>query len=504
MLQNLIKETVVVVRRETVVVVKKGVMRRRIKKRLMRRRMKKRVMRKRMKRKIVKDEEYEEEEEEKVSEEEEEKEDVNVKGNKRGRKGKGEVVMSKGKKIKVEDKEKKTKGKGKGSSKPTKKVLSDNQIRREKFLSEYPPLLSRTVSSSFVHAIRDAKVNMKSFIEDIGFSALHSVNIDTLPNRLARFVVRAFYSKTYNFYLKTGVVHVTAEKVHEILGLPIGGISLYDLPERREDDEFVQLWLSQFAPKKNKRIFATDIAEKLVRSTRGDFMFIVNFLMLFANVMGKADTMRAFVNLSVVRCIREDTNIAGVDWGEFHSPAVSKAIKGNELEFKNVKSEVLQECLLTDLLKKRYMSYISFSANMAHYDALIHRDDVGSMDLPKDSMDPSGPPRLQIMIPNLPLFVMESGLYRVFNKFGKVKTASLVKKLGIAHVEMKEPGKMDVPATALDGNEKIWYEDQDGRDCIRKEPKVQVVEINHYDIMGDKRKKLVQDEMRLARRPGPS
>nr|GEU72387.1 ulp1 protease family, C-terminal catalytic domain-containing protein [Tanacetum cinerariifolium] len=97
------------------------------------------------------------------------------------------------------------------------------------------------------------------------------------------------------------VVHVTAEKVHEILGLPIGGISLYDLPERREDDEFVQLWLSQFAPKKKKRIFATDITKKLVRSTRVDFMFKVNFLMLFVNVMGKADTMRAFVNLSVVR-----------------------------------------------------------------------------------------------------------------------------------------------------------------------------------------------------------
>nr|GEW81538.1 cytochrome P450 [Tanacetum cinerariifolium] len=109
------------------------------------------------------------------------------------------------------------------------------------------------------------------------------------------------------------VVHVTAEKVHEILGLPIGGISLYDLPKRREDDEFVQLWLSQFASKKKKRIFATDIAKKLVRSTRVDFMFKVNFLMFFANVMGKADTMRAFVNLSVVWRIREDTNIAGVD-----------------------------------------------------------------------------------------------------------------------------------------------------------------------------------------------
>ncbi|GKA70798.1 hypothetical protein Tco_0776937 [Tanacetum coccineum] len=53
MLQNLIKETVVVVRRETVVVVKKRVMRRRMKKRVMRRRIKKRVMRRRMKKRVM-------------------------------------------------------------------------------------------------------------------------------------------------------------------------------------------------------------------------------------------------------------------------------------------------------------------------------------------------------------------------------------------------------------------------------------------------------------------
>nr|GEZ55117.1 ubiquitin-specific protease 13 [Tanacetum cinerariifolium] len=176
---------------------------------------------------------------------------------------------------------KKTKGKGKGPSKPTKKVLSDNQIRREIFLSDYPPLLSRTVPSSFCHAIRDAK-----------------------------------------------------------------------------DDEFVQLWLSQFAPKKKKRIFATDIAEKLVCSTKVDFMFKVNFLMLFANVMGKADTMRTFVNLSVVRRIREDTNIAGLDWYDFihrclaitHEPNTVSGFYNGPLCFLIEKAEV--EILLRDANKE--------------------------------------------------------------------------------------------------------------------------------------------------------
>nr|GEV05067.1 hypothetical protein [Tanacetum cinerariifolium] len=210
------------------------------------------------------EEEGDKEDDEEKGDEEEDEEDAIVKDEEY------KEEEEKGKKIKVEDKE--------VGEKKRKKNFEPSYSEDEKPLKKKTKGKGKDPIPSFFHAIRDAKVNM-SFMEDI--LALHSVNIDNVTNRLARFVVRAFDSKTYNFYLKTGVVHVTAEK---------------------------------FAPKKKKRIFATDIAEKLVRSTRVDFMFKVNFLMLFANVMGKADMMRAFVNLSVVRRIREDTNIGGVDW----------------------------------------------------------------------------------------------------------------------------------------------------------------------------------------------
>nr|GEY51222.1 cytochrome P450 [Tanacetum cinerariifolium] len=98
--------------------------------------------------------------------------------------------MSKGKKIKVEDKE--------VGEKKRKKDPEPSSSEDEK------PLKKKT---------KRRKERVQRFMEDIGFFALHLVNIDTLPKRLARFVVRAFDNKTYNFYLKTGVVHVTAEKI---------------------------------------------------------------------------------------------------------------------------------------------------------------------------------------------------------------------------------------------------------------------------------------------------
>ncbi|GJX73908.1 hypothetical protein Tco_0312503 [Tanacetum coccineum] len=107
-------------------------------------------------------------------------------------------------------------------------------------------------------------------------------------------MVTTFTGSSYEFKLEKGVIRVTPEKVHDILG--------------------------QFDPKPLKDIRATNIAEKLVLAKRVDFMFKFNFLMLFTNVMGTADTMKAIVNLTVLRRIREDTNIAEFDWcGFIHS-----------------------------------------------------------------------------------------------------------------------------------------------------------------------------------------
>nr|GEV34103.1 ubiquitin-specific protease 13 [Tanacetum cinerariifolium] len=156
-------------------------------------------------------------------------------------------------------------------------------------------------------------IDMKSFLSNVGFSSLHNVFIDTLPARLARFVVRAFTSLSYEFKLDKVIIYVTLEKVHKILGVPLGETSIFDLPEIPLDDLFVKLWFKKFHPKPLTDIHTFDIARKLVLAKRVDFMFKVNFLVLFINVMGTADTMKVIVNLTILRCIREDTNISRID-----------------------------------------------------------------------------------------------------------------------------------------------------------------------------------------------
>ncbi|GKA39066.1 hypothetical protein Tco_0731617, partial [Tanacetum coccineum] len=81
-----------------------------------------------------------------------------------------------------------------------------------------------------------------------------------------RFVVSRFNNVTYEFVLDQRTIVVNTEKVHEILGAPLGGTSLFDLPERPLDDEFVKLWFKQFSPTPLKDIRANDIASMLVQA----------------------------------------------------------------------------------------------------------------------------------------------------------------------------------------------------------------------------------------------
>ncbi|PWA74957.1 hypothetical protein CTI12_AA247680 [Artemisia annua] len=197
------------------------------------------------------------------------------------------------------------------------KPLTPAQIKKEEFLSKFPSLLSRTVPASLFSTIRDARVDMKSFLEDIGFSSLHGVNIEKLPSHIAGFVVAKFSTETYELSLDKGKILVTPEKIHEIFEVLLGGTYFFDLPERSTVDPFVLLWIKQFHPKKYKQIRAIDVAGKLITATEVDFMFKVNFLTLLANVMAKAHKMKALVDLTIVRRISEDTNIANIDWCEY-------------------------------------------------------------------------------------------------------------------------------------------------------------------------------------------
>ncbi|GJS40898.1 vacuolar-sorting receptor 1-like protein [Tanacetum coccineum] len=192
------------------------------------------------------------------------------------------------------------------------KQLTPEQAAHEEYLSTFPSLRVRTTRSFLFSAIKNSRVNILRFLTDIGFSSLHNVSIDQLPSKLGWFVVSMFES--YMLSLDSGdKIEVTSQKILDMLGVPVGGYSLFDLDEREANHEFVKLWVGQFYPVELRDHRVNDIARKLVAAKEIDFLFKVNHLTLFTNTMGKADRLKGQICLDVVRRLRKDSVISDTD-----------------------------------------------------------------------------------------------------------------------------------------------------------------------------------------------
>ncbi|PWA53398.1 ELM2 domain-containing protein [Artemisia annua] len=215
------------------------------------------------------------------------------------------------------DEENELKPKKKGKKKV--KVLTEAEIQHEKYISRFPILHARTAPTALKTAINGIKnVNIEKFLADIGFSSFFKLDIGYIPSRLGRYVVENFDAETCRLKLEDGKsIEATVSKVHEMLGIPIGGESLFSLEPRPVEDDFEKVWIRQFDPKSVKEIRVNDIAMKLIESKEVDFLFKVNFLTLFTNIMGMVAGLKGQINLDVVRRVREYTDISCIDWCEY-------------------------------------------------------------------------------------------------------------------------------------------------------------------------------------------
>ena len=194
-------------------------------------------------------------------------------------------------------------------------VLSKDEIEQLEYLKEFPLLRVRNAPCSLFTSIRQSKVDMLRFLTEVGFESFHRIFIDKLPSKLGRLVASIFDPTTYKLNLFNGLsILVTPQKIHDILGIPVGGTSLFSFEERPVTHPFVKSWVEQFYPKSFKEIRAPDIGIKLVNANRVDDLFKLNFLMLFSNVIGRCDTMGGQLCFDVVRRIPEHLPISEIDW----------------------------------------------------------------------------------------------------------------------------------------------------------------------------------------------
>ncbi|KAI3691980.1 hypothetical protein L6452_31784 [Arctium lappa] len=147
----------------------------------------------------------------------------------------------------------------------------------------------------------------------MGLGSVLKMGIDGVPSKLAFFVVDKLNTRDMQLDVKTGSIAITVEYVHDLLGLPIGGIDLINSEDRDFGLKLTKEWRRQF---QKLNIRPTDIRRKIFQTNESDFMFKMNFLVLFVNLMADCNTMGS-CNLSLISKLKNEEMINQIDWSKY-------------------------------------------------------------------------------------------------------------------------------------------------------------------------------------------
>ncbi|GKC51558.1 hypothetical protein Tco_1074303 [Tanacetum coccineum] len=79
-------------------------------------------------------------------------------------------------------------------------------------------------------------------LKDMGFEKMIHFLIVELPSALAYHAIDHFHPGSMELRLEKGSIKATRQKVHDMLGIPMGSRKLEDLEQRPSDDPFIKEW----------------------------------------------------------------------------------------------------------------------------------------------------------------------------------------------------------------------------------------------------------------------
>ncbi|KAL4567955.1 hypothetical protein LXL04_023552 [Taraxacum kok-saghyz] len=108
-----------------------------------------------------------------------------------------------------------------------------------------------------------------------------------------------------------GVIKITREHVHKLLGLPLGRVNIDNMEYQSKEDKIVDDWYNQFDARKDIRPHA--VKEAIMCAEQPDLMFKVNLFVLLCNTLGKTNSMGT-CDVSMLPKVTKDLDLSDFDW----------------------------------------------------------------------------------------------------------------------------------------------------------------------------------------------
>ncbi|GKA88454.1 hypothetical protein Tco_0810218, partial [Tanacetum coccineum] len=94
---------------------------------------------------------------------------------------------------------------------------------------------------------KPTKKERKRCKKQMGFEGYINFLIVELSSTLAYHIIDNFHTLSLELRLQKGSIKATRQKVHDILGVPMGNTKLEDLEQRHANDPFIAEWEAQYS-----------------------------------------------------------------------------------------------------------------------------------------------------------------------------------------------------------------------------------------------------------------
>jgi len=180
----------------------------------------------------------------------------------------------------------------------------------------FKSLRAKTTVKPFYAATKKLSPERKQRVREMGFGSLLGFPYNMIPTKLPYFILKNLNVDTMEVKLPNGgVIKITPRKIREVLGIPMGPIPFYAENKRLTQDSVYCQFLAELPKDYRKR--KTTTLSTLIQTTQGtDFIFELNYLMLFANCLGSCGNT-AMLKYDVLENVKSSKDIPNIDWCTF-------------------------------------------------------------------------------------------------------------------------------------------------------------------------------------------
>ncbi|KVH87981.1 hypothetical protein Ccrd_024633 [Cynara cardunculus var. scolymus] len=172
---------------------------------------------------------------------------------------------------------------------------------------------TRTSPKALWETVKALNSNQRAAIKEMRFDALLDMTLDGIPSKLGHYVVDMLDTSTMTIQLRDGQIPVTVKSIHDVLGLPTGGLDLNLVGPSKRNDAVVSAWRKQFS---KDRMSPNDVMNVIQQSDDAGVMFKMRFLVIMLNTLAECSRV-GVCNLGFLKRIHSLDMIPRIDWCKY-------------------------------------------------------------------------------------------------------------------------------------------------------------------------------------------